>query len=382
MHFSGIISFLRKNYQSFLIGGAIMLGIILLVVDTGANFSVIHPEIASRPLYLLSNILALIFCWLLLSFLLIKFPLKHILGVMSILVISILAERFLPIAKNPLTIPLLILFWLGVAAMILPQFFKKYQVAILLVYGLVISYYLFSFLRAQDYSNEDRGDFANIMLIPVPAFLLLWVYEQWRWLRMLQTDKAKAELNLLKNQINPHFFFNTLNNLYGLAVEKSDQTPDMILKLADMMRYTIYEGEADFVPLKNESSYLKDYIALHKIRYQKSVAISFEQSIDHQHQIAPLLLVVPLENAFKHGVESLTENAYVHIQVSTSPHAISFRISNNFAPKAGQKAGIGLSNLRQRLALLYPRRHQLNITQSENVYTVQLEIDVHEVSDH
>ena len=99
--------------------------------------------------------------------------------------------------------------------------------------------------------------------------ILGWLFQQWKWLKTLESKKSKAELSLLKSQINPHFFFNTLNNLYGLTVEKSDDAPNVVLKLSDMMRYTIYMGKEDLVPLKDEVDYLQNYIELHKIRYQK-----------------------------------------------------------------------------------------------------------------
>jgi LytS/YehU family sensor histidine kinase len=210
----------------------------------------------------------------------------------------------------------------------------------------------------------------------------LWLYEQWRWLKMLKADKAKAELTLLKNQINPHFFFNTLNNLYGLAVEKSEQAPAMILKLSDIMRYTIYEGKADYVPLKEEVAYLEDYIELHKIRYHKKVDISFHKSLQHSHKIAPLLLIVPLENAFKHGVESLAEHAFIKLEIRTTPKSLFFQISNNYEPTVQEGKGIGLTNLKKRLALIYPNRHHLDITKTAKIYTLSLEIESYELSDH
>ncbi|MDO6744920.1 histidine kinase [Tenacibaculum soleae] len=113
----------------------------------------------------------------------------------------------------------------------------------------------------------------SLKLIGVILFFILvfgWIFQQWKWFK---NKKTKAELALLKSQINPHFFFNTLNNLYGLTVEKYDDAPDVLIRLSDMMRYTIYMGKEDLVPLKDEIEYLQNYIELHKIRYQKKVDI-------------------------------------------------------------------------------------------------------------
>ena len=123
--------------------------------------------------------------------------------------------------------------------------------------------------------------------------------KQIKFILTLKNEKAKAELALLKSQINPHFLFNSLNNLYGLTIEKSDDAPTVVLKLSDMLRYTIYEGQENIVPLKEEVNYLQNYIELHKIRHQKSVDIVFDYEIDESIRVAPLLFIILLENAFK-----------------------------------------------------------------------------------
>ena len=203
----------------------------------------------------------------------------------------------------------------------------------------------------------------------------MWVYEQWRWPRTLQADKGKAELALLKSQINPHFFFNTLNNIYGLVVEKSEKAPEVVLKLSDVMRYTIYEGKEDLVALKDEISYLENYIELHKIRYQKKVDIQFKYEADEAVQVAPLLFIILLENAFKHGVEPSTENAYIHLNLKTEGSRILFTIENNYDSNIPrEKGGIGLDNLKKRLAHSYPNRHELKIEKTDTIYKVHLKL--------
>ena len=196
-------------------------------------------------------------------------------------------------------------------------------------------------------------------------------------MKSLKAEKMEIELALLKSQINPHFFFNTLNNLYGLAVEKSDKAPEMILKLSDMMRYTIYEGKEKSVFLKDEISYLENFIELHKIRFQKKVDIKFDKQVDDTIEIAPLLLIILLENAFKHGVESMTEDAYIHINLKTDAKKLFFSVENNFDPqKESGTKGIGLENLKQRLELIYPKQYSYFESIVENVYRAHVEIEV------
>lgn len=345
---------------------------------SAAELVIINPTRVSSFVYLCVNIVSIIFCWLVISALIYKSSLYKVLAVTGVLVAAVIGENVIKQPFNPITIPLLILFWLGLVYLVIPDFFKKYQVAILSIYGAVLSYF-FIFRMMPDYVENHHQNFLKLLLIPIPALIILWIYEQWRWLKTLKSDKAKAELKLLKNQINPHFFFNTLNNLYGLAVEKSELAPAMILKLSDIMRYTIYDGRADYVPLKEEATYLADYIELHKIRYYRKVDISFYKNLQHPHQIAPLLLIIPLENAFKHGIESQVENAFIELAIHTTPDSILFQISNNYDAKLTNKGGIGLNNLKQRLELIYPNRHQIEITQTTDIYTVSLEIKPYEI---
>ncbi|MEL7339451.1 MAG: histidine kinase [Bacteroidota bacterium] len=372
-----MIHFFRNNYKALLLGGVITIGFTILLMISERNFVIMFSEYDSRPLSLLINILVFLVCWLILASLLTRFPAYKIVGVLSLLVLASVAERYLHISRNPLTIPLIILFWLGVANLILPQFFKKYRVLILAVYGLLIAYFLYLFISTPNFNTQNRESFASFILFPLPVFAAIWGYEQWRWLRTLKTDKAQTELSLLKSQVDPHFFFNTLNNLYGLVLEKSDRAPDVILKLSDMMRYTIYKGKEEYVLLKDEISYLEDYIDLHKIRYRQQVDINFEKAVDEQIQITPLLFIILLENAFKHGIEKKRENAFIHIRLESQGNQLLFSIQNSFdASKPQGTPGIGLDNLKKRLAHTYPNRHNLTIKKGNNVYSAELSIEL------
>ena len=281
---------------------------------------------------------------------------------------------------NPITLTLILVFWIWFAYLLIPSFIIKYRKLIVLYFVplLLIFTYIRLFSDNFDAYKEVReNSFLMPLLIPIPIFLgiALWIYEQWKWIQDLKTGKHKAELSLLRSQINPHFFFNTLNNLYALTIAKSDQAPEVILKLSDMMRYTIYEGEKDSVKLLDEITYLNNYIELHKIRYKKSVEISFKHSVDTSLTVAPLLFILLLENAFKHGIESLAENAFIHINLYEESNFICFDIENNFdANDKKESTGIGLENLQKRLSLLYKEKHEYAVEVTNNVYKTKLKI--------
>ncbi|MEL7118360.1 MAG: sensor histidine kinase [Bacteroidota bacterium] len=374
-YFCDMKSLLQINIKALIMGGLITLGLATLLVEVGLIMD--SPGEISKPIYIIGNTLIFILCWLIISFLIQKFSVYEVLGVVGLLAAISASDYYINPRYNPITIPLIILFWLGVAYLLLNQFFKKYQTYIFLVYGLVISYYFVDFALTPNYTSTDRARFISFMVAPIPVFAVLWGYEQWRWLKTLQAEKANAELALLKSQINPHFFFNTLNNLYGLVIQKSNRAPEVILKLSDMMRYTIYEGKEDEVPLKNEISYLENYIELHKIRFQKKVDIRFTHDVGVDLKVAPLLFIILLENAFKHGVEKMRENAFIHLQMQTQGKQLFFTIENNFEESTStHKPGIGLDNLKQRLAFLYPNQHELIIEKNESTYKVLLNLEL------
>ncbi|MHA7057388.1 sensor histidine kinase [Aquimarina sp. M1] len=201
-----------------------------------------------------------------------------------------------------------------------------------------------------------------------------WVSRQLKTIIKLKNEKSKTELLHLKSQVNPHFFFNTLNNLYGLVEEDSKKAQELILKLSDMMRYSIYEGKKDIVTLEQEITYLQNYIALHKMRYHKIIDVKFNVFIQSKgYKVMPLLFIILLENAFKHGVENLTENPYVVINLANGGNEIHFEVINNFDPsELPKKAGIGLKNLKRRLELVYPKKHSLSFHTTEDVYKAKL----------
>jgi len=230
--------------------------------------------------------------------------------------------------------------------------------------------------------NGEPGGLALVYIFAFPFliafFVISWIFNQIRSLRQLKNERSRAELMLLKSQVNPHFFFNTLNNLYGLTVEKSDKAPEVVLKISDMMRYTIYEGKKDQVKLEDELEYLQNFIELHKMRYHKKVDIHFHHQIMEEGiQVTPLLFIILLENAFKHGVENLTQDAWVKISLIAGNGKVIFAIENNFDPNelSGQR-GIGLDNLERRLELIYPDKHGLSLKSQDQVFKAQLQLDI------
>ena len=204
----------------------------------------------------------------------------------------------------------------------------------------------------------------------------LWVITQLKSVLKLKNEKTKNELLHLQSQVNPHFFFNMLNNLYGLVDKDVEKSKALILKLSDLMRYSIYEGEKSLVPLEEELEYLNNYIELHKMRYHKSINIQFDTNIDdNKTKVMPLLFIILLENAFKHGIENLRENAYVSIKLTSKNKNINFEIENNFDVDALTKEkGIGLKNLKLRLELAYPKKHSLIFTNSDTIFKAKLQL--------
>lgn len=193
--------------------------------------------------------------------------------------------------------------------------------------------------------------------------------------KQLQNEKLTAELNYLKAQINPHFLFNTLHNLNYLVYAKSDSATEVIIKLSNIMRYMIYDASKASVQLTKELDYLHDYIHLESIRLTHAFDLSFDKQGDYQQvEIAPLLMITLLENAFKHGVRDTDKKSWIKMELRVDSQVIFFQVSNQIlaADPTKLRSGFGLDNLRKRLELSYPNRHDLKISQDSQIYTVQL----------
>ncbi len=197
----------------------------------------------------------------------------------------------------------------------------------------------------------------------------------------LQTKTVESELRFLKTQINPHFLFNTLNSLYALTIKKSDDAPEVVLMLSEMMRYMLYECNETEVSLKKEVNYIENYLNLEKLRIVKNSNIRFEieGNINHQ-KIAPLLFIPFIENSFKHGMSNQITNAFISIKIQVEEDNIVFTVKNSkpqalaMATTNRKSGGIGLVNVKRRLDLLYPKKNELIIEDNMDEYSVCLKL--------
>lgn len=192
----------------------------------------------------------------------------------------------------------------------------------------------------------------------------------------LQARQQEAELSFLRAQINPHFLFNTLNNIYTLSVIKSDRAPQMILKLSDLLRYITYDGQEETISLQKELNQIQAFIDLYQLRSERPLDIQFTRpEIDTYFRIEPLILIPLIENCFKHWDFQLNQEAFIRIAVTVSEQQLHITTQNSFDPQAKQKdevGGVGLTNIRQRLALRYQDRYQLQIKAKAPIFQVDL----------
>ena len=199
----------------------------------------------------------------------------------------------------------------------------------------------------------------------------------------LERQNLQSELKFLKSQINPHFFFNTLNSLYALTLKKSDLAPEIVLRLSEMMRYMLYESNEKKVSLEKEINYVKNYIELEKLRQGHKFDITFDIKGEIKSQmIAPLMFIPFLENSFKHGLDNQIKSGFVTIDLDLRDASVELAIENSKPPSIPKKniekksGGIGLQNVKRRLKLLYPQRHKLNIEEKPNTFKVYLNIQL------
>ena len=195
--------------------------------------------------------------------------------------------------------------------------------------------------------------------------------------RETEIESREMELQFLKSQLNPHFLFNSLNNIYSLAYQKSDKTADAILRLSEIMRYMIYESNTPTVSLSKEVDYLKSYIELQKIRFKDGafIEMSISGEIDDQ-LVVPLMLISFVENAFKHGIANDPKNP-IKITIIANQKILHFGVINKKGKQnKDAQGGVGLKNLERRLQLVYPERYKLNVVNSEGYYATELMIDI------
>lgn len=219
--------------------------------------------------------------------------------------------------------------------------------------------------------------------IPAIAAVIV-IFKRWyaeaQRTRELEKDKLQAELQFLKSQIHPHFLFNTLNNLYALALKKSDKTPDVVIRLSEMLDYMLYQSNEPEVKLTKEIELIKAYLELESIRYGKRLDLRFNiEGEPGEKRIAPLLLLPFVENSFKHGASNNINKPFIHIKLEITHQWLLLTVANSFGEqtKESYSEGIGLKNVQRRLDLLYNGRHQLDITRDDGVFNVSFRLNWH-----
>lgn len=257
--------------------------------------------------------------------------------------------------------------------------------AIILAEELILEPIYFPDTRAQSFPGLVRT------LIPIIPVITILVGFKFGWdalakqneVENLRLAAKESELGFLKSQINPHFLFNNLNNLYAYAIENSPKTPEIILELSAVLRYMLYDCQGKYVPLRKELQHLENFVKLSSMQIEDRGSVAYDMpEIEGSYQIAPLILVVFIENAFKHSTAS--QSGEIHIQLGVavdSAGVLKFNCRNTYRTQSNTTSlskGIGLENVRKRLELLYPNQHQLEIKQDDNSYEVNLQLQLHQ----
>ncbi len=291
--------------------------------------------------------------------------------------------------------------WLNVEVLLPHLYFDKKQAAyivvctaLLVTLVLLISWdaapWAEHFKRLRNVTNRGTGPNPAFKYIgmAMPYFTALigsalfevarYAHRKEREAAELRGEKLEAELKFLRSQINPHFLFNALNNIYTLTLTRSERAPEMLLKLSNMLRYMLHDCKAEYVPLSKEIEYLRHFIDLYRLKDSRGLRINaqFDESRPGL-PIAPLLLVPFVENAFKHSKIEDLEKGWIAIRLSTGDDYILFEVENSIPEGAHSKddvGGIGLSNVRRQLELLYPDRHLLSLISENGVFKVRLRL--------
>lgn len=240
--------------------------------------------------------------------------------------------------------------------------------------------------RFGDYNLLERIGFSEMikylvflkvpkLLFPTAVLIAFDFHEKQKLLLELREQKNAAELNALKNQLNPHFIFNTLNNIYSLAIKRSELTAEAVAKLSGILDYVLYRCNENHVALVDEIEMIENYLALEKIRFGERVQVTLVNNVKEHIEVAPLLYLTLVENAFKHGVSQELKQANIRMMFSKSSEGVIFDIVNSkpqeYASNESNQS-IGLKNLKRQLELLYPYRHILKIAETQTEFTAQL----------
>jgi len=269
---------------------------------------------------------------------------------------------------------------------------KKFAFIIATLLLCCITIVIEEFVLEKIYYPDTRGRYfhgIHYSLLEILPFIIIFIGFKFAWdintkqqeVEELQSSVKESELQFLKSQINPHFLFNNLNNLYSYAIDKSPKTPSIILELSSVLRYMLYDCKENFVPLQKEINHLQSFTALNELQIEERGDIQFHVStIPNNYTIAPLILMMFVENAFKHSTASQSDNIFIHTNIDiTESGELTFNCKNSFLPNTNTESlsnGIGLRNVKKRLHLLYPDVHDLHISHANNVYHVNLTLQL------
>lgn len=302
---------------------------------------------------------------------------------------------------NILTLPCIILFYRGylpytigkkrywLAVMLFPLYFLIYELNVRLSSLAVIGMPFIPEGYRNNLASGHPGDFSSfrlsqtigytalVLLAATSLYVIKLLFRNQHYLYAVENEKLKLELTHLKSQVQPHFFFNTLNNLYSLTIQHSPLAPKMITDLSEIMRYVLYQSEQDKVPLQQEVAFIRSYISLENLRHDQPGIIDFSiQGNIENIKIEPLLFLPLIENSFKHSLHKNIPDKWVKLVLSIDKEELIFQTSNPtvvVTETAGQDGnGIGLMNVKKRLQLLYPGRHELVIHEETTYFTVTL----------
>lgn len=264
---------------------------------------------------------------------------------------------------------------------------KKKLIYLFSVVGIIlVSYYIFKILLPTPDFAPDFVKKRPVIIIFTIMHIIIGVtirmYEEWVIndynKKEIEAQKNLSELETLKNQLNPHFLFNSLNSIYSLTVKKSNDAPEAVITLSELMRYMLYEATNDFVPLQQEMDYIKNYIKLQRLRIvnNENVKINIRGTISTQ-KIRPLLFISYIENAFKYGTD-FKGNTEIKINISVIENELQFTCKNLIGniDKNNKELGIGMQNARERLLLLYPKKHSLDIKEVDTNFIVNLKLNL------
>lgn len=222
------------------------------------------------------------------------------------------------------------------------------------------------------------GELYVVALVTAIKLTVDWIYERKR-AENLEKERLQTELNFLKSQIQPHFFFNTLNNLYALTLEKSDIASSVVLKLSDIMQYVLYDVKEPLVKLFDEINYIQNYLEIERLRFNDTIKITTNIIGNIEHiKIPPLLFLPFIENCFKHGIKNNNQTEVIISFENKNNKWLLFKVKNTFNElnKPQTKHGIGIKNVTRRLELLYKQNFKLNFKVENNQYKVQLKIPI------